>query len=67
MSSRVSAKAIRMARAIQRFRNLPMLKHHLRLRETKEYAELQYAWEQFVDAFPEARLNLTASKGDPHA
>lgn len=50
--------AVQMAHAIQRFRNLPMLKNQSKLRETMEYGDLCLAWEDFVYKHPEVRLSF---------
>lgn len=49
MKSELRKDAQRMADAIQKFRNLRMLKNQLKLRATPEYGELCYAWENYSD------------------
>lgn len=44
------SQAVRMAKAIQRFRNLDMLRDLVELRGSQEYHDLCLAWKEFDDA-----------------
>ena len=58
-------QGIKLAQAVQRFRNLPQFRNALKLRGTKEYADLCDAWDDFVHLYPEARLqNVIRLKGE---